>query len=144
MRVRRMASSILGMLATAALYGCGSGSNYNEIPILSGSYTGRFVQITRMATETGTMSVVIGPDHRLAGTVFNETRAADGVVVGDIENGAVLDATLTYPDAEYRLTGKIGKDDRQYIVGALSVRNSAGTSVATLSVDLEPTGSATE
>ena len=139
-RGQRYALALCALVGVLTIYGCGSGSNYADVPNLRGSYVGTFVLVNGAAPEAGTMEVVIGPDNRMAGTVHNDTTGADGTITGEIGNGVALTADLMYPDGKHQLIGNIGFDTRDYLVGVLRHYLPNGTRAGTLSLDLAPVG----
>ncbi len=139
---RRYALLLCALAGTLLTIGCGSGSNFADTPDLSGAYVGPFVLVDGATSQTGTMSVVIGPDNRMAGTVHNDTTGADGTVAGDIERGVALRAKLSYAGAEYTLVGKVAIDARKNLVGALQHYGPDGARAGTISIDLAPAGGA--
>lgn len=132
----RVAAVWLAAGLCLSLVGCGSGTNITNGSGLQGSYAGVYRVVDGLTTEEGTLTLVIGRDGGAAGSMLEYTTGAARTLVGWVKDRGRLNATVTYPDATFSVSGDLTLVRDVNLVGVLTRRDAAGRTAGTFTIDV--------
>lgn len=114
--------SLFGLVIVLLAAGCGGGGNNGpSVPSpFAGSWSGPFIDT--MANQRGTLTVAVGTDGRLTGSIANQTTGQTGTVSGRVNNAGALTATYSYPAVTAASNGTVALDPDGDLSGVYDAR----------------------
>ena len=126
---------VLAVVIAAVVVGCGGGGGSETSPF-AGQWQGSWVDAGN--AQSGTVSLTIGTDGSMSGSIHNDTLSLDGTASGSISRSGQVAGAYAYPGQTYTTSGTLIVNGAGHLVGTLQIYDS-GILVGSADIDLTKT-----